>query len=45
MGKQCKQWQTLIKKAECRRPEAFELWFGEDSQESLGLQGDQTSQS
>ena len=34
-----------IKKAECRRIDAFELWFGEDSQESLGLQGDQTSQS
>ena len=33
-----------IKKAECQRIDAFELWVGEDSWESLGLQGDQTSQ-
>ena len=33
-----------IKKAECQRIDAFELWVGEDSRESLGLQGDQTSQ-
>ena len=26
-----------IKKAEHRRIDAFELWFGEDTQESLGL--------
>ena len=34
----------IIKKAECWRIDAFELWFGEDSWESLGLQGEQTSQ-
>ena len=34
-----------IKKAGCRRIDAFELWFGEDSSESLGLQGDPTSPS
>ena len=34
-----------IKKAECQRIDAFELGVGEDSWESLGLQGDQTSQS
>ena len=39
----CKSW--TIKKAECRRTEAFELCVGEDSWEFLGLQGDQTSQS
>ena len=39
----CENW--TIKKAEHRRIDAFELWFGEDSWESLGLQGDQTSQS
>ena len=32
-----------IKKAEHRRIDAFELWFGEDTRESLGLQGDPTS--
>ena len=33
-----------VKKAECRRTDAFELWcVGEDSWESLGLQGDPTS--
>ena len=34
-----------LKKAEHRRIDAFELWFGEDSQESLGLQRDPTSPS
>ena len=34
-----------IKKAECWRIDAFELGAGEDSWESLWLQGDQTSQS
>ena len=33
----CESW--TIKKAERRRIDAFELWFGEDSWESLGLQG------
>ena len=37
---ECKSW--TIKKAEYRRMDAFELWC---SWESLGLQGDQTSQS
>ena len=32
-----------IQKAERQRIDAFELWCGEDSSESLGLQGDQTS--
>ena len=36
----CESWN--IKKAECRRIDAFELWHGEDSWESLGLQGNQT---
>ena len=39
----CKSW--TIKKAERRRIDAFELWCGEDSGESLGLQGDPTSPS
>ena len=39
----CESW--TIKKAENQRIEAFELWFGEDSWESLGHQGDQTSKS
>ena len=39
----CESW--AIKKAERRRIDAFELWFGEDSWESLGLQGDPTSPS
>ena len=39
----CESW--TIKKAECPRTDAFELWFGEDSWVSLGLQGDQASQS
>ena len=38
-----------IKKAERQRTDAFKLWFqtgaGEDSRESLGLQGDPTSPS
>ena len=34
-----------IKKAEHQRIDAFELYVGEDSGESLGLQGDQTSES
>ena len=33
----CVSW-TLKK---CQRIDAFELWCGEDSSESLGLQGDQ----
>ena len=37
----CESW--TVKKAECRRIDAFELWCGEDSPESLGLQGDPTS--
>ena len=39
----CESW--TIKKAEHQRIDAFELWFGEDSWESLGLQGDLTSPS
>ena len=36
----------MTKKVECQTTDAFELCgIGEDSQESLGLQGDQTSQS
>ena len=38
----CESW--TVKKAERRRIVAFELWCGEDSWESLGLQGDHTSQ-
>ena len=38
----CESW--AIKKAEHWRIDAFELWVGEDSWESLGLQGDQTNQ-
>ena len=34
-----------VKKAERQRTDAFELWCGEDSCESLGLQGDPTSPS
>ena len=38
----CESW--TVKKAECRRIDAFELCgVGEDSCESLGLQGDPTS--
>ena len=39
----CESW--TIKKAEHQRIGAFELWFGEDSWESLGQQGDPTSPS
>ena len=39
----CKSW--TIKKAEPWSIDAFELWLGEDSWESLGLQGDPASQS
>ena len=39
----CESW--TIKKAEWWRIDAFKLWFGEDSWESLGQQGDPTSQS
>ena len=39
----CESW--TIKKAEHQRIDAFELWCWEDSWESLGLQGDQTSPS
>ena len=39
----CESWN--IKKTECRRIDAFELCVGEDSWESLGLQGDPTSSS
>ena len=39
----CDSW--TMKKAEHWRTDGFELWYGEDSWESLGLQGDQTSQS
>ena len=41
----CESW--TIKKAECQRIDAFELlnYVGEDSRESLGLQGDPNSPS
>ena len=39
----CQSW--TIKKAECQRIDAFELWCWRDSWESLGLQGDPTSPS
>ena len=39
----CESW--TVKKAEHQRIDAFELWCGEDSGESLGLQGDPTSPS
>ena len=39
----CESWTT--KKAEHLRMDAFECGVGEDSQESLGLQGNQTSPS
>ena len=38
----CESW--TVKKAEHRRIDAFELWCGEDTQESLGLQRDQANQ-
>ena len=34
----CESW--TVKKAERRRIDAFELWFGEDSWESFELQGE-----
>ena len=37
----CESW--TIKKAEHWRIDTFELWCGEDSWESFGLQGDQSS--
>ena len=37
----CESW--TVKKAERQRIDAFELGVGEDSCESLGLQGDPTS--
>ena len=40
---ECECW--TIKKAEHRQIDAFDCGFGEDSSESLGLQGDQTGQS
>ena len=39
----CERW--TIKKAEGQIIDTFELWFGEDSWESLGQQGDPTSPS
>ena len=39
----CESW--TIKKVECRRIDAFELWCWRRLLESLGMQGDQTSQS
>ena len=39
----CESW--TIKKAECWRIDAFELWLLEMTWESLGLQGDPTSHS
>jgi len=39
----CESW--IIKKAECRRIDGFELGVGEDSREYLGLQGNPTSPS
>ena len=38
----CERW--TIKKAECWRIDAFELWCWRRLEKSLGLQGDQTSQ-
>ena len=37
----CESW--TVKKAECRRIDVFYCGVGEDSRESLGLQGDPTS--
>ena len=39
----CESW--TIKKAECRRTDAFQLWCWKRLLESLGLQGDPTSPS
>ena len=40
---ECESW--TLKKTECQSIDAFELGVEEDSWESLGSQGDQTSQS
>ena len=37
----CESW--IVQKAECRRIDALNCGVGEDSCESLGLQGDTTS--
>ena len=39
----CESW--TIKKAECQTIDSFELGVGEDSWESLVMQGDPTSES
>ena len=39
----CESW--TVKKPEHQKIDAFEQWFGEDSRESLVLQGDPTSPS
>ena len=39
----CESW--TIKKAECQGVDAFGLWWGDDSWESLGLQGNRSNQS
>ena len=39
----CESW--TLEKTEHQRIDGFELWFGEDSCESIGLQGDPTSPS
>ena len=36
-------WELDYKKAEHQRIDGFQLWFGEDSWESLGLRGDPTN--
>ena len=41
----CNCESSTIKKTECQRIDAFELWCAEDSWKSLGQQEDQTSQS
>ena len=38
----CESW--TIRKADCQRIDAFELWYWRNSWESLGQQGDHTSQ-
>ena len=38
-------WELDHKEGQMLKTDAFELWFGEASWGSLGLQGDQTSQS
>ena len=39
-------WEIwTVKKAECQRIDAFELWCWEKTRESLGLQGNPTSPS